>query len=322
MGHQETDSVELPVRHRVYQNHHLDSTRWDVVVPREDDIIVTTSYKSGTTWTQSILYFMIYGDMDPMPVPRSVAPWPDARFMGIDNEALRGFCAGIERRRYLKSHLPLDGLPYWPQAKYIIVGRDPRDVFMSLFNHYWNYTDLTMHMLNETPGLVGEPIARCPDDPKALWPDWISRGWFEWESEGYPFWSNLYHTQSYWDYKHLPNFFFVHYNDLLKDLDGQVGRIAEFIEIELTSEQRARIVEETTFGNAKRRAAAQAEESGEGNSFWKGGSDAFYFKGTNGRWRDVLDEEDLAMYEAAKHRVLSPDCAAWLEDGGDVVNAG
>jgi len=48
---------------------------------------------------------------------------------------------------------------------------------------------------------------------------------------------------------------------------------------------------------------------------FKGGSDAFIFKGTNGRWRDVLTSEDLALYEAAKKRVLTPDCARWLEQG-------
>ncbi len=61
-----------------------------------------------------------------------------------------------------------------------------------------------------------------------------------------------------------------------------------------------------------------SKKSGEGNAFWKGGAAAFFFKGNNGRWRDVLTEDDLAMYEAAKGRVLSPDCAAWLEQGGPV----
>ena len=59
--------MELPKRTRTYQNHHLDSTRWDLVEPRPDDIVVTTSYKSGTTWTQSILLHLIYADVDPLP---------------------------------------------------------------------------------------------------------------------------------------------------------------------------------------------------------------------------------------------------------------
>ena len=44
--------MDLPVMNRVYQNHHLDSTRWDLYKPRPDDIIITTAYKAGTTWTQ------------------------------------------------------------------------------------------------------------------------------------------------------------------------------------------------------------------------------------------------------------------------------
>ena len=310
--------MQRPKRSRVYQNHHLDSTRWDVIKPRADDIVVTTSYKSGTTWTQLILLHLLYGDEKELPDPRMVSPWPDARFMGTSKEQLAENAEGIERRRFLKSHLPLDGLPYWENAKYLVVGRDPRDVFMSLFNHYWNYTDLMMSLLNDTPGRVGEALAPCPETPKELWEGWISRGWFDWESEGYPFWSNMHHTQSYWDYRHLPNLMFVHYNDLKKDLAGGISRIADFLEIELTPERRDHIAKETTFEAAKRNAAANAEKTGEGNSVWKQGSDGFFFKGTNGRWRDVLDDADLAMYEATKKRVLDPDCATWLEAGGAI----
>lgn len=38
---------KLPVRSRIYQNHHFDSTRWDYFEPRSTDIIVATSYKAG-----------------------------------------------------------------------------------------------------------------------------------------------------------------------------------------------------------------------------------------------------------------------------------
>ncbi len=48
---------------------------------------------------------------------------------------------------------------------------------------------------------------------------------------------------------------------------------------------------------------------------WKGGAKSFIFKGTNGRWRDVLSADELALYTEAVARVLTPDCAAWLERG-------
>ena len=305
----------LPAVTRIYQNHHLDSTRWEVIVPRSDDIIVTTSYKSGTTWAQQILFELLYGHADPRPEMMEVSPWLDARFMGTSKQDLAVQAESIEGRRFLKSHLPLDGLPYYPEAKYLIVARDPRDVFMSFFNHYHNYTDIAYAAMN-SPDSVGPPLPRCPDDPRELWRDWMTRGWFEWESEGYPFWSNLHHTQSYWEYRHLPNFLLLHYNDMLTDLDGAVRQIAAFCDIAASDEEILRVVDATTFANVKKKAIEIPEETDPRKIFFRGGTRAFFFKGSNGRWRGVLTEEDLALYEEAKARVLSPDCAVWLEQGG------
>src|SRR6478672_11720281 len=72
----------LPERTREYRNHHLDSTRWDGFVARDDDIFITTAYKAGTTWTQRILASLVLG---PGPLPQTLgalSPWIDARFMG------------------------------------------------------------------------------------------------------------------------------------------------------------------------------------------------------------------------------------------------
>ena len=47
----------------------------------------------------------------------------------------------------------------------------------------------------------------------------------------------------------------------------------------------------------------------------KGGAATFFFKGTNGRWKDVLTEVELQMYQQKKRRLLTPECALWLENG-------
>jgi aryl sulfotransferase len=39
----------LPQVKYTYQNHTLDSSRWERFSPRGDDIIIASSYKSGTT---------------------------------------------------------------------------------------------------------------------------------------------------------------------------------------------------------------------------------------------------------------------------------
>jgi len=35
-------SAQLPQVLHTYQNHHLDSTRWEPYVPRDDDIVIST----------------------------------------------------------------------------------------------------------------------------------------------------------------------------------------------------------------------------------------------------------------------------------------
>ena len=309
-------SPRIPEVTRVYKNHHLDSTRWDVYAPRAGDIVVTTSYKSGTTWAQQILGWLLRGDDTALLELRENSPWVDACFMGVEKEDLRELLAALPDRRFLKSHLPLDGLPYYPEVSYIIVGRDPRDVFMSLHNHYRNYTDLIFGVMNDPERLIGEPIASCPEDPRVLWRDWISSGSFEWESEGYPFWANMGHTQSYWEFRHLPNFLFLHYSDMLADLDGAIRQIVEFADIDASEECIRKAVEETTFARVKQRVEGLSEDEDSSRIAFRGGAGSFFYKGVNGRWRDVLTDEDLALYEAAKARVLSPECAAWLERGG------
>lgn len=308
---------DLPKVTRVYQNHHLDSTRWEEYKPRAGDVIVTTSYKAGTTWAQQILNDMFYGNMDSMPDFNDVTPWPDARFLPIPREQLGPYMEAIEGRRFIKSHLPLDGLPYYPDVQYFIVARDARDVFMSFYNHYSRYTDIAMSMMN-APDIVGEHLQPCPEDPRELWQAWMTRGWFEWESEGYPFWANLGHTASYWAYRHLPNFHFFHYNDMLKDHAGAVSRMAEAASFEITPEDLDRIVANTTFDHVKSKAKEMDARGDPRGVVFKGGAEGFFFKGTNGRWRDVLTEQDLELYEQAKARVLTPECITWLEKGGPV----
>jgi aryl sulfotransferase len=51
-----------------------------------------------------------------------------------------------------------------------------------------------------------------------------------------------------------------------------------------------------------------------------GGLDRFLFKGTNGRWRGVLSDDDLALYDQAS-AALDPGLRAWLEGGRATTNA-
>ncbi len=187
----------VPERIHVYRNHHLDSTRWDGFVPRDDDIVVTTAYKAGTTWTLRILAAFVFGP-GPLQVPvRDFAPWIDARIAGPIEPTLERVEAQ-RHRRFLKSHVAADGVPFFPQAKYIVVGRDTRDVFMSMFNHYSGYTEFMYKRLNDADR-PGPEFPHCPATPREMWPRWIGEGWFDWEPDGWPFWSHHHHLATWWE---------------------------------------------------------------------------------------------------------------------------
>jgi aryl sulfotransferase len=311
-----------PTHSRVYRNHHLDSTRWDPYRPRANNIVISTSYKSGTTWTQSIVRQLIVHAMqqagvdDParLPAPDNGSSlWPDARWVASLDEVYARMEAQ-QHRRFLKTHLALDGLPFYPQVKYLVVGRDPRDVFMSLWNHYASYTDYFYAKLNDDPLSPGDPFPRCPADIHDFWTRWISRGWFDWEQEGYPFWGNMHHNQSWWDFRHLDNILFLHYAEMLAGPAAEIRRIAAFLEITIDDQALDGMVAQTSLPAMRQRALA-AEQTRDRPESFHGGARTFFNKGVNGRWRAVLNEGELAMYEQTRDRVLSPDCARWLEEG-------
>ena len=55
-------------------------------------------------------------------------------------------------RRLLKTHLPVDALRFSPQAKYLYIGRDGRDVVWSMYNHHVNANQSWYDGFNKTPG--------------------------------------------------------------------------------------------------------------------------------------------------------------------------
>jgi aryl sulfotransferase len=300
----------LPQRTRIYQNHHFDSTRWDYFERRSDDVVIATSYKAGTTWTQSIVGHLLFpGDELPGPLDE-ISPWLDMRIVPLE-VVLNGLKAQ-KHRRFVKTHLPLDGLPYDERLKYVYVSRDGRDVFMSLWNHYSNHSEEAYLAFNTTRGRVGDEFPRPPADIHEFWRLWTTRGWFEWESDGWPYWSHLNNVQSWWEFRHLPNVLLAHYADMVEDTEREIRRIAHFLEIEVPERDWPGILRSVSLAQMRQRGEQYAPSGG---SMWKGGARTFLHAGTNGRWRNLLSDEELALYDAACERTLSPDCRRWLEHG-------
>jgi aryl sulfotransferase len=305
--------ADRPQCTRVYQNHHFDSTRWNYFATRPDDIVIATSYKAGTTWTQAIVAHLLFQDGD-LPAPLGeLSPWLDMRIYPL--EIVLDNLGAQRHRRFIKTHLPLDGLPWDPERKFLYVARDGRDVFMSLWNHYSNHTEQAYQNFNNLPGRVGDEFPRPPGDIHEFWRHWVSRGWFEWESDGWPYWSHLYNVQSWWEFRHVPNILLLHYADLIEDTEREMRNIARFLEIDVPEARWPELARRVSFTAMRKKGEVYAPGGGQ---FWKGGAQTFLNKGTNGRWRDVLTADELKQYDAACERVLTPECRAWLEHGARV----
>ena len=47
---------------------------------------------------------------------------------------------------------------------------------------------------------------------------------------------------------------------------------------------------------------------------WKS-TEEFFHRGTSGQWREILDDDAVARYEARVRELAPPDLAAWLRSG-------
>ena len=160
------------VRSRVF-----DSAEWDNFPIRSDDIMISTYPKCGTTWTQRIVGMLVFGSADPFPVQGS-SPWPDFR-APPPGSALE-LAQSQTHRRFLKSHLPFDALPFYQGVKYIHVARDGRDAAMSFYNHKANYLPDTVARFREIsrndPKFGDDDYPFVPSDPAQHFHDWLE-GW-------------------------------------------------------------------------------------------------------------------------------------------------
>jgi aryl sulfotransferase len=282
---------------REYRNAVMDTRRWSKFQSRPDDIFVCTPAKCGTTWTQTIVGNLLWPDGDlPAPV-MALSPWIEAEFM--PTELMFPMLEAQTHRRFMKSHTAADGIPWFDDSKYLVVGRDGRDAFMSLCNHSERMK--RVEELNSKARDAGVPeLPKFDGDVHAFFDTWLAND------------DNLFHIiATYWERRKQPNVLIVHYNDLKADLSGEMRRIAAFLEIDVPESQWDGVVERCTFESMR----GNADKVGSFDMMFEGGAQGFLFKGTNGRWRDVLTPEELARYQERAAACLPAEAVKWLEKG-------
>ena len=161
------------------------------------------------------------------------------------------------------------------------------------------------------PQVIETLNARAALDGVAPWPpvwdgdmDTLFEEWVDW---GTP----MEHLASWWPLRAEPFVLFVHYADLLADLDGEMRRIADFLGIDVPAHPWGDVVSRCQFDAMK----SDHEASPILSRAFDDGAQAFFHQGTSGRWRGVLTEAQLHRHEDLMHELLPEDAALWLERG-------
>lgn len=288
---------------RVVRNHHMDSTRWDDFLLRPDDIIISTYGKSGTSWLQQIVAQLLFDGAPILGFPQ-MSPWLESRL--AEKTVLFAELEAQTHRRFIKSHLPFDALPRSSTTRHIYSARDVRDLVWSLHRFHSNFRPLYLRLLNSFREEIGREFQSADPDISRYYRTWL-------EQDGLPFWPFWSHVESWWNARHLPNVLLVHFNNLKSDLPGEIQRIAAFLDIAIDEAAWPNILEHSSF--AWMREATGAAPRLMVHDIIEDGLSAFVHKGTNGRWKDILSPDEIALADRLASEHLPPDCAHWLKTG-------
>ncbi len=286
-----------------------DSARWRGFEPRAGDILVCTPYKAGTTWMQMICALLVFQRTEFHLPLAEISHWMELK--GDTAEEVRALFAAQDHRRIIKSHTALDGLPWFPEASYIVVQRDPRDIFMSMLSHLRNVNPESSAMFAREMRETGEEPPPLPEDPNEFFRLWLTTGSFDWESDGAPYWSVFRHGASFWAHRDEPNIHLVHFDDLKADLEGGMRRIAGVLGIEVAEDKWPELVAAASFESMKKNADRTAPDTN--FKMWKDNA-RFFNKGTSGQWRGVLSADSLALLDRVTAKYPA-DYIDWLFNG-------
>jgi len=307
-----------PVR---YTSDDEDSARWDGFEFRPGDIVISTRSKSGTTWMQMICALLIFQTPD-LPAPLAkLSPWLDWLITPTDQVFAR--LEAQRHRRFIKTHTPLDGIPLDRRATYIVVGRHPLDMAVSLY-HQGN--NINRDRLRE---LTGQSATKGERPPAPALHDWLI-SWIEADVEPAEHLDSLpgvcWHMSDAWARRTSPpppggslaeigpaearpDVLLVHYDDLAADLDGEMRRLAGLLNITVPDALWPSLVRAATFDQM--RASAQAPDPA---GVLKDPA-AFFRRGYSGAGREVLTQDELERYYERVAKLTAPDMLKWLHGG-------
>ena len=161
---------------------------------RADDLFIVTYPRSGTTWMQNVVYNLLNNGQS-FDANRTHFFKQNPQ-LEVDGEIGLNL---LQRPGAIKTHLPIDRVPQHPQAKYICVLRNPKDVCISYFFFYNTWGDV----------------------PKLDFDQFFER----FIDGRLPFNDYFHGLRSVWQRRHDPRVLLLRYEEMRTDLRAVVTRV-------------------------------------------------------------------------------------------------
>lgn len=304
-----------------YRGWIADTAPWADVPLRDDDVIVTVPSKSGTTWMQTLVALLLFDGVPDQPV-YDLSPWLDMHTRTAAE--VLALLDAQEHRRFIKTHAPLDGLPWHDDVTYVTVGRDPRDVFVSMLAHGANLDRQRTRAIRVATAGEDAPDDPWPDsdDPRDLVTAFLT-------IEQYPDHTDvnlanvLHHLRLAWEARDRDNVHLTHYVDLRADLVGEMLLLRDVLGVDRDDDRVAELAGLATLESMRARAHDVAPEAN--MDVWQDPA-AFFRGGRHGDGAGMMTADELRRYDERCRELVDDEAfLAWVHggrEGGGTSTAG
>jgi len=227
-----------------------------------DDTFIASYPRSGNTWTRFLIANLMHPDR-PVTFANIETVIPDAT--ALSSRKLKR----VPRPRLIKTHEYFE--PRYRRVIYLV--RDPRDVVLSLYNFRRKYRSVDDSYPIER--YVAERF--LPGDLDVSWGEHVGS------------WLGTRINQ--------PGFLLVRYEDLLQNPPRELGRVASFLDIAVSTETLSQAIERSSANRLRQ--LEKVEHEAWVTTKGKRADVPFIAEAVAGAWKRKLPEPSVALIESA-----------------------